>query len=67
MGARDLTRNDPDWAGPVLWAHDRGADNARLLRRYPDRAAWRYVFDPARADGQDRSRRSTMTGRVATA
>ena len=52
MGARDLTRNDPDWTAPVLWAHDRGPENARLMGRYPDRAAWRYVFDPRARTGR---------------
>ena len=52
MGARDLTRNDPDWTGPVLWAHDRGADNERLLRLYRGRSAWRYVFDPRTRTGR---------------
>ena len=67
MGPRDLTRNDPDFAGPVLWAHDRGADNARLLQRYPGRSAWRYVFDARARTGRIEAVVVTMTGRVVTA
>lgn len=44
---RSLVNNDPDWARARVWvAHDRGADNARLLARAPDRAA--YVYDEKR-------------------
>jgi hypothetical protein len=45
MGERDLTRNGPDLAGPVLYVHDRGPENERLMAMYPDRTAWRYRFD----------------------
>lgn len=31
-------------SAPVIWAHDRGIDNARLLNRYPNRAVW--IIEP---------------------
>jgi hypothetical protein len=44
---RSLVNNDPDWPTARVWiAQDRGADNARLLKRAPDRAA--YVYDEKR-------------------
>jgi hypothetical protein len=45
MLARDLTRNDPDFADAVLYVHDRESENDRLMTMYPDRSYWRYRFD----------------------
>jgi hypothetical protein len=36
----------------VLFALDRGADNARLMDAYPDRAAYRYTYDPVTSRGR---------------
>ncbi len=46
MAQADLTRNDPDFGDPVLFVHDRGAENARLMARYPGWSFWRYRVDP---------------------
>jgi hypothetical protein len=46
MRARDLTRNNPDRSNRVLYVHDAGADNARLMAAYPGRSYFRYRFDP---------------------
>jgi hypothetical protein len=46
MSAGDLTRNDPDRSDRVLYVHDLGSENARLMRAYPDRSYYRYRFDP---------------------
>jgi len=51
MAAADLTRNGISWDGPVLYALDRGADNARLAAAYPDRAFFRYVYDRSAGAG----------------
>ena len=45
MRERDLTRNDPDFADPVLYVHDRGPENDRVMAVYPERSYWRYRFD----------------------
>ena len=45
MSERDLTRNDPDFAAAVLYVHDRGPENDRLMAAYPERSYWRYSFD----------------------
>lgn len=45
MNERDLTRNDPDFADAVLYAHDRRPENDRLMAAYPERSYWRYSFD----------------------
>jgi hypothetical protein len=42
----------PDGDAPVLFARDLGARNIELLRRHPDRAAYRYEYDPAAARGR---------------
>jgi hypothetical protein len=47
MPPMDLTRNGISFDGDVLYVQDRGATNSRLLRRYPDRQAFVYSFDPA--------------------
>lgn len=46
MAPADLTRNDPDFDDAVLFVHDRGAENARLMARYPGWSFWRYRVDP---------------------
>ena len=41
-GGVDLTQNEPDLArAQVVLANDRGADDARLVKLFPDRAAFR--------------------------
>lgn len=51
MGLRDLTRNDPDLADPVLFVRDAGAENERLMRAFPRRQYFRYHFDPTSRRG----------------
>lgn len=51
MAPADLTRNDPDFGDPVLFVHDRGADNVRLMARYPGWSFWRYRFDQVARQG----------------
>lgn len=45
MAPADLTRNDPDFGDAVLFAHDRGPENTRLMARYPGWSFWRYRVD----------------------
>jgi hypothetical protein len=52
MAATDHTRNWGRYDGHVLYALDRGADNPRLMDAYPDRAAYRYAYDPATSRGR---------------
>jgi hypothetical protein len=41
----------PDGDAPVLFARDLGSRNLELMRRHPDRAAYRYEYDPVTARG----------------
>jgi hypothetical protein len=50
--AQDATRNDLLVDGPVLFARDLGARNAELLKKYPDRKAYTYVYDPNARSGR---------------
>jgi len=52
MAATDLTRNGIAWDAAVLYALDRGPENARLSEAYPDRAFYRYVYDHAAGSGR---------------
>jgi hypothetical protein len=52
MPAADLTRNGITWDAPVLYALDRGPDNAILGRRFPDRTLYRYEYDRAAGTGR---------------
>jgi hypothetical protein len=52
MNATDHTRNWGRYDGSVLFALDRGDDNARLMDAYPDRAAYRYTYDPVTSRGR---------------
>jgi len=45
MKANNCTRNGTRFDGPVLFVQDLGVRNPELLRRYPDRKAYTYVFD----------------------
>jgi hypothetical protein len=52
MAPTDHTRNWGRDDGGVLYALDRGADNARLMAAYPDRSCFRYTYDPATSRGR---------------
>jgi hypothetical protein len=52
MNATDHTRNWGRYDGSVIYALDRGADNIRLTAAYPDRACYRYTYDPAISRGR---------------
>ena len=52
MGAMDLTRNNLDYTGEVIYAHDLGERNAELMKLYPDRTFYRYVRDPEIVEGK---------------
>jgi len=52
MDADDCTRNGTHFDGPVLFVHDLGTRNAELLRRYPERKAFVYVFDAKSGSGR---------------
>jgi hypothetical protein len=52
MSERDLTRNGPDFTDAVLYVHDRGPDNDRLMAVYPERSYWRYRFDRRTRQGR---------------
>jgi 4-amino-4-deoxy-L-arabinose transferase-like glycosyltransferase len=45
MPAADLTRNGVLFEGSVLFVHDRGKENARLLAAFPGRKAYRFEYD----------------------
>ncbi|MCX6549631.1 MAG: glycosyltransferase family 39 protein [Acidobacteria bacterium] len=51
MAATDHTRNWGRHDASVIYALDRGADNARLIDAFPGRAAYRYAYDPAVSRG----------------
>lgn len=51
MPAGDLIRNDPDFAGDVLYALDMGDANVRLMEYYPDRQHYRYAYDTGERRG----------------
>jgi hypothetical protein len=51
MSERDLARNGPDLDGPVIYVHDRGPENDRLMAMYPERSCWRYRFDRSSRKG----------------
>ncbi len=46
MSTLDLTRNGADRTARVLFVHDLGEDNARLMRAYAGWAFYRYRMDP---------------------
>lgn len=50
--ARDCLRNGVDFDASVIYALDRGAQNARLLEAFPGRTGWRYEWDAASARGR---------------
>jgi hypothetical protein len=52
MNATDHTRNWGRYDGSVLFALDRGDDNVRLMDAYPDRACYRYTYDPVTSRGR---------------
>jgi 4-amino-4-deoxy-L-arabinose transferase-like glycosyltransferase len=45
MPPGDLTRNGISFTGDVLYVHDRGVDNPRMIERHPNRRAFFYTFD----------------------
>ena len=52
MAATDHTRNWGRYDGRVLFALDRGGENGRLMDAYPDRACYRYTYDPVTGSGR---------------
>jgi hypothetical protein len=52
MNDHDHTRNWGRYDGSVLFALDRGDDNARLMDAYPGRACYRYTYDPVTSRGR---------------
>jgi hypothetical protein len=52
MNAIDLIRNWGRYDGSVIYALDRGDDDGRLMRAYPDRACYRYTYDPVVSRGR---------------
>ena len=52
MGATDHTRNWGRYDGSVIYALDRGDENALLMDAYPSRACYRYSYDPAAGRGR---------------
>ncbi len=52
MAATDHTRNWGRYDARVIYALDRGADNSRLLNAFPDRAGYRYAYDPVVSRGR---------------
>jgi hypothetical protein len=52
MDVRDLTRNGLDYSRPVWYVLDLGAENARLRRSAPAKAAYRYEYDRLTARGR---------------
>jgi hypothetical protein len=52
MPPGDLTRNGISFSEDVLYVHDRGSDNRRLLEKHPDRKAFVYTYDPDAGRGR---------------
>jgi hypothetical protein len=52
MNATDHTRNWGRYDASVIYALDLGAENARLMAAYPDRACYRYTYDPVTSLGR---------------
>jgi len=52
MPRGDLTRNGIHFDGPILYVMDRGAENQKLLERYPTRQPYLFEWDRARKCGQ---------------
>lgn len=52
MEPRDLTRNGIHFDGPVLYVLDRGPLNEELLKRYPDRQAFYFEYNPTTRTGR---------------
>lgn len=48
MSQEDAVRNHPSLESKILYAHDRGEDNQRLMNYYPDRVYYRGTFDRER-------------------
>jgi len=45
MAEEDAVRNHPNLTGEVLYAHDRGKENKKLMDYYPDRKPYRGTYD----------------------
>ena len=52
MPVSDLTRNGIDYNGHVIYAHDLGSENAKILEFYPERSFYKYIRDPDKVKGQ---------------
>jgi hypothetical protein len=52
MDADDSTRNGTHFDRPVLFVHDLGSRNSEILRRFPERKAFVYVFDATSSSGR---------------
>ena len=52
MPPGDLTRNGIRFDGPVLYAHDRGALNDRVLEEHPGRKGYSFEYDRAAKRGK---------------
>jgi hypothetical protein len=52
MNPHDHTRNWGRYDGSVLYAIDRGDQNQALMDAYPDRACYRYAYDPVTSRGR---------------
>jgi preprotein translocase subunit SecE len=52
MDQYDLARNGIHFDQSVLYVHDRGDSNAKLLRAFPGRSAYIYEYDPATKTGR---------------
>jgi hypothetical protein len=51
MPVRDLTRNDPDYSGDVIYAQDQSDENERLMHYYPNRTFYKYLRDREKVEG----------------
>jgi hypothetical protein len=52
MSQYDLARNGIHFDQSVLYVHDQGDSNAKLLRTFPSRSAYIYEYDPATKTGR---------------
>jgi len=52
MPPADLTRNGIHFDAPILYVHDLGSKNTKLLGSYPDRTAYVYEYDARSHAGQ---------------
>ena len=46
LGEEDAVRNPPLLQGKILYAHDRGKENQKLMAYYPDRDFYLGTYDP---------------------